>query len=401
MKYSKSDGAYFKNSKKVISIKGGKLKENGKLDATDFFDRNGNNVVPKQRFKNIEFELQNMKSNYVSKNGNNVVQKQTFPDQNNMNLNNVSKYEKPIKILIQKLTKEPFIFFGYNPETKTYQYVCYNNMVGSINYNKLNGDKIVKLNHEQFINIGIEDLIVLCYHLLKIRQKKRGFMSTLCDYLRMFVFEKVINTNFHNNSHNHKIYTDMVKEIKKMERKEGGVFSALVSRRLYNGGKLDVDGKLDSRNFIRNNIDSKQEIVRRTNTNSSITGFELQGRNNSAPNINTKPVLPKEIIQKGLLKEPYIFFRYDGIIKKYRYVCYYRNPFSKIPVFRRLEDNYEISDELTLDKIKEIGNPTLLELYCFLNKKSTNRENGTQYMKRLQTYLLKDVGVEVPENRDC
>ena len=177
------------------------------------------------------------------------------------------------------------------------------------------------------------------------------------------------------------------------------MFSELVkpNRRRQNAGKLDIDGKLDSNNFIRNNIDSKQEIVRRTNINSSITGFELQGRNNSAPNINTKPVLPKEIIQKGLLKEPYIFFGYDRTIKKYRYVCYYRNPFSKIPVFRRLEEN----DELTLDKIKEIGNPTLLELYCFLNKKSMNRENGTQYMKRLQKYLLQDVRVKVPKNLYC
>ena len=47
------------------------------------------------------------------------------------------------------------------------------------------------------------------------------------------------------------------------------------------GGGLQTNGKLNASNFIINNIDSKQEIVRRTNTNSSITGFELQRMNNS------------------------------------------------------------------------------------------------------------------------
>lgn len=45
MKYSKSDCAYFRNSKKENSIKGGKLKENGIFDRMDFI---GKNVVPKQ-----------------------------------------------------------------------------------------------------------------------------------------------------------------------------------------------------------------------------------------------------------------------------------------------------------------------------------------------------------------
>ena len=30
-----------------------------------------------------------------------------------------------------------------------------------------------------------------------------------------------------------------------------------------------------------------------------------------------------------------------------------------------------------------------------------NRENGTQYMKRLQKYLLQDVRVKVPKNLYC
>ena len=51
MKYSKSDGAYFRKSKKENSIKGGKLKEDEKLENSDFVGKNGNNVVPKQEFK--------------------------------------------------------------------------------------------------------------------------------------------------------------------------------------------------------------------------------------------------------------------------------------------------------------------------------------------------------------
>jgi hypothetical protein len=51
MKYYKSDSAYFRKSKKENSIKGGKLIENGKLENRDFLGKNGNNVVPKQKFK--------------------------------------------------------------------------------------------------------------------------------------------------------------------------------------------------------------------------------------------------------------------------------------------------------------------------------------------------------------
>lgn len=94
MKYSKSDSAYFKKSKKENSIKGGKLRENGILEKNDFSGKNGNNVVPKQKFKveqnnNMGFELQNMNPNKVSKyKQRNVV--------------------KPIKIMKQKITDEPF-----------------------------------------------------------------------------------------------------------------------------------------------------------------------------------------------------------------------------------------------------------------------------------------------------
>jgi len=176
------------------------------------------------------------------------------------------------------------------------------------------------------------------------------------------------------------------------------------------GGKLDVDGKLDTDDFMSNNIDSKQEIVRRINKNRS--GFELekieyqipivQSQNrNSKQNFQNQTVLPKEIIQKRFPYEPYIFFGYNQNLQKYIYVSYNKN-FSKIPVFRKLEnDGTTISDELTLTQIKKINNRILLQLFCFLNEKSTDRGNGTHYMKRLRNYLLRDVDVIFPDDFDC
>jgi hypothetical protein len=60
------------------SIKGGKLSEDGKLEGTDFRGKNGNNIVPKQKFKveqnnNMGFELQNMNLNNFSSIINNEV----------------------------------------------------------------------------------------------------------------------------------------------------------------------------------------------------------------------------------------------------------------------------------------------------------------------------------------
>ena len=85
MKYSKSESAYFRKSKKENSIKGGKLRENGILEKNDFSGKNGNNVVPKQEFKmkqkNGSFELRHFNQNRVDTPINS---------------------ENPIKIMIQK-----------------------------------------------------------------------------------------------------------------------------------------------------------------------------------------------------------------------------------------------------------------------------------------------------------
>lgn len=400
MKYSKSDGAYFRKSKKENSIKGGKLRENGILENRDFSGKNGNNVVPKQKFK-------------VEQNSNMGVELQ------NMNPNNVGKYKptnsvKPIKIMKQIFTDEPYIFFGYNPETDTYNLVCYNNPKANhgIEFKKLvihenDSSEIVTLSHTDFLDIGIEELIVLCYHFLKIRKQNHGFMDTLYKYLSDFVFQKVLRTRFPPSSNNHKMYKDMVEEIEKMVMEEG--------HRIFNqqhGGKLDRDGKLDSQDFnLERNIYPSVEIEMNSYYENVSLPKKIRSNTRGVSNQNiiqkqnfqNQQVLPKEIIQKGLFStsERYIFFGYDTSIGKYRCVCYNRNPFSKIPVFRKLEDNGEISDELTLDQIKAIGNKKLLQLFCFLNKKSTDRGNGTQYMQRLQTYLTQYVKVKIPEQLYC
>lgn len=117
---------------------------------------------------------------------------------------------------------------------------------------------------------------------------------------------------------------------------------------------------------------------------------------------NQHTVLPKEIIKKGFpfTNEPYIFFGYAPEMQKYRYVCY--NQVVGNPVFRKLQDDKEtISQKLTLDQIRKIGNPTLLELFCFLNRKTNNRGDGVRYMERLQTYLTQYVEVEIPSQLYC
>ena len=417
MKYSKSESAYFRKSKKENSIKGGKLRENGVLEKSDFSGKNGNNVVPKQKFN-------------VEKNSNMGVELK------NMNPTNVGRYKptnsvKPIKIMKQQLTGEPFLFFGYNPQTDKYNLVCYNNFssINPIKCNKLvihanDSSEIVELSHAKFLIIPIEDLIVLCYHFLKIRQKNRGFMDTLYKYLSDFVFEKVFGTQF-SNSNNDKMYKDMVEEI-------GGMVSSERSRMLnkQNGGKLDIDGKLDSNDF---DIESKNpngsgdiemnnyqnaslhQNVIKSNISTTITvqqNFQNQtvlpkGNDNTRsitaqPNNQNQTVLPKEIIKKGFpfTNEPYIFFGYNREMEKYRYVCY--NHVVGNPVFRKLEDNKEtISQKLTLDQIRKIGNPILLELFCFLNRKTINRGDGVLYMERLQTYLTQYAGVKISKPGYC
>ena len=213
MKYSKSDGAYFRKSKKENSIKGGKLKEDEKLENSDFVGKNGNNVVPKQEFKmkqkNGSFELRNLNQNRVD-----------------MPINR----ENPIKIMIQKKTQRPFVFFAYNTDTNTYDFVCYiNPNASNLNNNLIickklvihqnSSSEIADVPHMQFLNIDIEVLIVLYYNLLKIREKHPEFMNKLFEYLQMFVFG-CESLNIQNNTYLNNTYRSMVVEINKMLRDE-------------------------------------------------------------------------------------------------------------------------------------------------------------------------------------
>jgi hypothetical protein len=360
MKYSKSERAYFINSKKENSIKGGKLRGNGILEVNDF--------------------------------SNNVVQTQKIDI-------------KQIKVMKQRFTDEPYIFFGYDAIIGKYQYVCYNNMnpfsknTIPIKCKQLVLDgNIFVLRDAEFSNIDIKELIVLYYNFLMIRQGNRRFMNRLFEYLDINVFIKVLETKLPN-SNNYKMYKNMVRKIVEMR-----MFQV---HRIFNerrGGKLDVDGRLDKDDFnLERNIDHSVEIEMTDNyKNASFPKRVRSSRNKQKQNIqNHQTVFPKEIIKKGFpfTNEPYIFFGYDTRIGKYRYVCY--NSLTKTPIFLKLEDNGKISDKLTLEQIRAIGNEKLLELFCFLNKKSTDRGNGTQYMQRLQTYLMQDVGVQIPEKLYC
>ena len=223
MKYSKSDSVYFRKSKKENSIKGGKLKEDGNLENIDFFSKNRNNVVQQ---KNGSFELKNMKPNNV---------------------------DTPIKIMIQKKTQQPFIFFAYNPETKIYHLVCYINPNASKLHNnriickKLviheNGSsKIVRLSHIDFLNIGTEELIVLCYNFLKIREKNHGFMNELFEYLKMFVFDYVLLNTPNNNLNSGTSYHNTVEEIKEMltneERYKQLMKNTMMEKKEANNGRM-------------------------------------------------------------------------------------------------------------------------------------------------------------------
>ena len=180
MRYSKSYSEYFRNKK------GGGLETNGKLNAANF----SMNTKP--------VELEEMNSS-----------------------NNTSKI-KPIKIMVKKKSKgffgklfsdEHYIFFGYNPETRIYEYVCYVNPdfagyklnSGSpIICKQKDDERIVDLTHEQFLNINIKELSILIYNLLIIPRNSLSLDQTFFRYLLDFVlphilkkYKSVNNENLH------------------------------------------------------------------------------------------------------------------------------------------------------------------------------------------------------------
>lgn len=380
MKYSKSESAYFRSSKKENPVKGGKLKEDGRLDTKNFNKNTINNPpVPIQHFKtkrksnhNFEVELSEMNSSSL----NNSV--------------------KPIKIIRQKRTNEPYIFFGYNDKTGKYRYVLHNKTgiftsKYPIKCNKLedNGD-IVELTHEQFLEIEIDQLIILFYHLLLIRKSNHKFMDKLFNYLNDYVIKRILQNPRPN------IYSKYVSKISNMWFENVGRTSK--SR----GGKLDINGKLDIDDF---NLGKTQVIELNQFGENNNPKLSTRVRSNRGYSQNSQNIIvfPKEIRKKGFSNEPHIFFGYNQETNKYRYVsCNNPNIFSKKPpvLFKELKDNEEIV-ELSLEDIKKISKEELLQLFCFLNKKSMNTPNGQQYMNKLQRYLLQEVSLVIPRNYDC
>ena len=193
MRYSKSDSEYFRNKK------GGGLETNGKLNSANF--------------SNQEVELNEINSS-----------------------NNIIKI-KPIKIMVKKKSKfnefrkklhnflkskdEHYIFFGLNPETGIYEYVCYVNQdFGQLNTTgspiickrREEDGTIVELSHHEFINIDIKELSILVYHVLLIRKKNKDFLNEIFfEYLSQFVIPRILHTEIHN-----KNYMYIVGEIKKI-----------------------------------------------------------------------------------------------------------------------------------------------------------------------------------------
>jgi len=218
MKYSKSDSEYFRNKK------GGGLQTNGKLNAANFSRNKKNGELNKNKFSIISNENIDRKLGEINPRKN----KNTFelPE-----MNSSGKYKiKPIKIMVKKKSgfnklydDEHYIFFGFDPETSIYEYVCYvNKDFGKFSMNgspiickkrEKNGT-IVDISHHQFLDINIKELSILVYHLLLIDQKSNKLLDQIFfKYLLDFVLPKIINTyKTVNNDNLH----DIVGKIKKI-----------------------------------------------------------------------------------------------------------------------------------------------------------------------------------------
>jgi hypothetical protein len=201
MKYYKSKRGYFYkvvgDKKTRISIeeyksmKGGKLEANGELDKTNFSQII---EIPSRRVRNNNensIELQEMKRENVKN--------------NNIDINSIPEP----KIMRQKgFRKEPYIFFGFNPNTKKYRYVFYNDLswfskkeiIPSNNITnekkvickKLkDNDEIVEIKHIDITNIPLKILSHLFIFLLKKRKENEDFMERLFNYLYNVIYHKI------------------------------------------------------------------------------------------------------------------------------------------------------------------------------------------------------------------
>lgn len=218
MKHYKSKRGYFYkmvgDKKTRISIeeyksmKGGKLKENGILDKENFSQII---EIPLRRVKNNNeslIELQEMKRENVK---NNNIDIKSIPEP---------------KIMRQKgFRKEPYIFFGFNPNTNKYRYVFYNDLrwrwfskIEIIPSNNITNEKkvickkledndtIVELKHIDITKIPLKILSHLFIFLLKKRKENEDFMERLFYYLYNVIYHKI--TKIKNNQSTY--YTERI-----------------------------------------------------------------------------------------------------------------------------------------------------------------------------------------------
>ena len=201
MKYYKSKRGYFYkvvgdkktriSMEEYKSMKGGKLEANGELDKTNFSQKI---VIPSRRVRN---------------NNENSIELQEMMKRENIKINNIDIKRIPEpKIMKQKgFRKEPYIFFGFNPNTKKYRYVFYNDLrrfskteISSnyITYEKevickelKDNDEIVEINHFNITKIPLKILSHLFIFLLKKRKENEDFMERLFDYLWNVIYHKI------------------------------------------------------------------------------------------------------------------------------------------------------------------------------------------------------------------
>ena len=186
---------------------GGGIESNGKLDKNNF----------SQQIKI------HRRTNRTNQRNNNMIELTTFINESRkdpkINIRNI-----PIpKIMRQKgLRNEPYIFFGYNPSTETYKYVCcndlrifnHNNSIiltdnGQINYRKdircyklEDTGKIIELRHNNIKNISLRTLSHLFLFLFNKRKTETYFMSRLYLYLYNIIYDKIIVNNTFKNTIN-------------------------------------------------------------------------------------------------------------------------------------------------------------------------------------------------------
>lgn len=146
----------------------------------------------------------------------------------NSQSNNKTKIN-PIKIMVKKKSffkkfssDEHYIFFGYDREKDTYEYVCYVNQEFS-DYNPNSGlpitceqrkddGTIVKLTHDEFLNINIKELSILVYHLiLRYKENPKFIDEKFHMYISMFILPKILEKS---KAVNNKNLSDIVNKIK-------------------------------------------------------------------------------------------------------------------------------------------------------------------------------------------